>query len=64
MNQAPTVGPIAMPRYVTPAKREKIVAREPEEVQSLTYADVADCKAPGPPSRPSTKDASRRNWCP
>jgi len=36
-------------------------AREPSEVQSDIYAEIAAWKVAGPPRMPSTMDAKRRN---
>ena len=42
-------------------KRENMSAREPSEVQSDTYAEIAAWRVAEPPRMPSTIDANRRN---
>ena len=64
ISQAPTLGPRLKPIKKTPAKRENMCAREPLDVQSLRYADVADWSVDQPPRRPSMTGASRRSLCP
>lgn len=39
-------------------------ALEPLDVQSLKYAEVADCKVDQPPRRPSMTGAMKRSLCP
>lgn len=39
-------------------------ARDPLDVQSLKYAEVADCKVDQPPRRPSITGARKRSLCP
>lgn len=64
MKYAPIVGPIAKPKKNTPVKREKILARDPSEVQSDTYAEVALCRVDHPPSKPSMIGEMMSSLCP
>jgi hypothetical protein len=45
MKNAPRVGPSENPTYDTPKSRENIWAREPSEVQSEIYAEIAAWRA-------------------
>ena len=45
-------------------KREKMCAREPSDVQSETYADVAAWSVDHPPQRPSMIGETMSSLCP
>lgn len=64
MIHPPINGPTLNPRKNTPLKREKIVARDPAEVQSDIYDKVADWSVDHPPSRPSIIGAMTKSLWP